>query len=281
MNYPEADRNHEDRPEAKPLPLLTLKAFSGPLDLLLHLIERDKIDIYDIPVKSITDQYMTYLDQARQLDLDIASEFLLMAATLLQLKSRLLLPAEPLPGEDQEDPRQELVLRLLAYRRTRLLAEALKTRQETWGTAICREPEKLSRAAVLPQEQSGEKLLNYPRFLLAADRVRQRNEARFNDLRSKLTYILKRERHSFRDVLLYIWGRLKQQSYCLFSDLFPSSAGKPETVTGFLAVLELLKEHQIQADQADPFAPIEIKAAEQADPDQQDILIQNLQEDFS
>ncbi|MDD2213591.1 MAG: segregation/condensation protein A [Oscillospiraceae bacterium] len=271
----------EDRPDGKPLPQLTLKAFSGPLELLLHLIERDKIDIYDIPIKSITDQYLTYLEQARQLDLDIASDFLLMAATLLQLKSRLLLPVDPLPGEDQEDPRQELVLRLLAYRRTRLLADALKTRQETWGLSACRAPEKLHREPNWPQEQSGEKLINYPRFLLAAGRIQQRNETRFNDLRSKLTYILKRERHSFKDVLRYIWERLKRRQQCLFSDLFPASAGKPATVTGFLAILELLKEHQIQADQPEPFAPIEIKAAARQDPDQQDMLLQNLQQDFN
>lgn len=105
---------------------LKLSAFEGPLDLLMHLIEKDKIDIYDIPIVSITEQYISYLRNLSEFDMEIASEFLVMAATLLQIKSRLLLPKAPAADEEEEaDPRQQLVEMLVEYRRIKQLAGSL------------------------------------------------------------------------------------------------------------------------------------------------------------
>ena len=107
-----------------------LERFEGPLDLLLHLIQRDEIDIYDIPIARITQQYLTYIELMRLLDLDVAGEFLVMAATLMRIKAKMLLPT-PAPGEEEEiDPRDELVQRLLEYRQFKEASTTLKSREE-------------------------------------------------------------------------------------------------------------------------------------------------------
>ena len=118
-----------------------LQAFEGPLDLLLHLIDKHKIDIYDIPVSLITDQYLEYIQQMREQKMDIASEFLVMAATLLELKSRMLLPKEEKPDEEEEetDPREELVKRLLEYKMVRYQADELRDRSVEASRNLYRE----------------------------------------------------------------------------------------------------------------------------------------------
>ena len=108
---------------------LKLTAFEGPLDLLLHLIERDKVDIYDIPIAAVTEQYIRYLRSMSEFDMEVASEFLVMAATLIDIKSRMLLPAEEEEEEDEEDPRSELVRRLLEYKMYKLMAQELEERE--------------------------------------------------------------------------------------------------------------------------------------------------------
>ena len=107
---------------------IKLDAFEGPMDLLMHLIEKNKIDIYDIPIAELTQQYMDYLDASREFNIEIASEFLVMAATLLQIKSRMMLPKPPKEElEDEEDPRLELVQRILEYRRFKQVSSVLST----------------------------------------------------------------------------------------------------------------------------------------------------------
>ena len=116
-----------------------LAAFDGPLDLLLHLIEKNKVNIYDIPIAMITDQYMEYINAANEEDLDVISEFLVMAATLLDIKARMLLPHEKEPVEDDEDPRAELVRRLVEYRIAREAAGDLREREESAGQVLYRD----------------------------------------------------------------------------------------------------------------------------------------------
>ena len=125
-----------------------LKVFEGPLDLLLHLIEKDKLDIYDIPIAEITDQYMEYISSMDMEDLDLASEFLVMAATLLDIKSRMLLPADEEEEEEAKDPREELARRLLEYKMFKEISVTLQEREQSAGFVFYRQediPEEVSR----------------------------------------------------------------------------------------------------------------------------------------
>ncbi len=238
---------------------LELEAFNGPLDLLLALIDKQKIDIYDIPIASITEQYMAYLAAMVTPDMDVASDFLVMAATLLQIKSRLLLPKQKVDGEWDDDPRGELVLRLLEYRRCRLLAEELKKRRAMYADCSFRLPESAAHLGIdLAPELVGDIQLVAAKFFKAASSLNERNTLRFNDLSERLKHILRREKVSLLDKLRLIWRKLRQGGQFLFSDLFPKKAGKTERVTAFLAVLELLRGRRIDAKQTGPFEPIEL-----------------------
>src|SRR3990170_523250 len=117
---------------------IKLPAFEGPLDLLLHLIKENKIDIYDIPIAIITHQYLVYIEMMKELDLDIAGEFLLIAATLIHIKSRMLLPVEEVTGEEPEDPRFELVQRLIEYQAFKEASLALREREDEWSNIFYR-----------------------------------------------------------------------------------------------------------------------------------------------
>lgn len=241
------------------LPPLTLDAYSGPLDLLFALIDRQKIDIYDIPIARVTEQYMSFLDAMVIPDMDLASDFLVMAATLLQIKSRMLLPKANESGENAADPREELVLRLLEYRRCKLLAEELKKRQAYYGDCYFRLPESASRLELeLPISENSDLTLNADKFLRAAAQLNERNTLRYNDLSEKLTHILRREKVNLIDKLRMIWQRVRQRGHFFFHELFPEHAGKTERVTAFLALLELLRGKRIDVKQSAAFAPLEV-----------------------
>ncbi len=241
------------------LPPLQLEAFSGPLDLLFALIDRQKIDIYDIPIAQITEQYMAYLEAMLTPDMDLASDFLVMAATLLQIKSRLLLPRQNEDGEAVDDPRAELVLKLLEYRRCKLLAEELKKRQSLYADCSFRLPESAARLGIdLPYLENADIVLAPEKFHLAALQLQERNTQRFNDLSERLTHILRREKVSLVDKLRTIWQRVRKRGRFFFNELFPKHAGKTERVTGFLALLELLRGRRIDVIQDSPFAPMEV-----------------------
>ena len=253
------------KPPRAELPPLTLEAFSGPLDLLFALIDRQKIDIYDIPIAQITEQYMTFLEAMVIPDMDLASDFLVMAASLLQIKSRLLLPKQNEAGEGAADPREELVLRLLEYRRCKLLAEELKKRQASFGDCHFRLPESASRLGLeLPYNAGTELTLKADRFYRAAAQLNERNTQRYNDLSEKLTHILRREKVSLVDKLRLIWQRVRKRGHFFFNELFPQHAGKTERVTAILALLELLRGQRIDVKQTAPFAPMEVLLSEAA-----------------
>ncbi len=241
------------------VPELKMAHFEGPLDLLCHLIEKDRIDIYDIPIDTITDQYLAYLASMREFDLDVASDFLVMAATLLQIKSRLLLPKKDTAGQGEgADPREELVLRLLEYRRCRTLAGELRRRHDTYTGCAFRAPE--SPAALgLPTLKAPEPL-SPELFFRAARTVCEQNRLRFSDLTGKITQILRRDKVSLRDKMRQILQEALRRSRVFFSEIFPQSASsRTERVTGFLALLELLRLNRIRVRQDQPFDVILIE----------------------
>ncbi|NLM79304.1 MAG: segregation/condensation protein A [Ruminococcaceae bacterium] len=240
-------------------PELKISQFEGPLDLLCHLIEKNKIDIYDIPIAEITDQYISYLSSLQELNLELASDFLLMASTLLHIKSRMLLPQRQRDSRDSElDPREELVLRLLEYRRCRTLAADLKNRHEQYRDTMLKLPEPPARLDLNMQPDPGR--LNWDLFLEACDHMSRRNRARFQDQRAGLTQILRREKVSLKDKMRQIWRAIAAKSRVFFSELYPAGqASRAEQVTGFLALLELLRLNRIRVRQEHAFDVIMIE----------------------
>ncbi|WP_196590164.1 segregation and condensation protein A [Pectinatus frisingensis] len=228
-----------------------LNAFEGPLDLLLHLIEKNKIDIYDIPIAVLTDQYLTYLDQFHEFNIDVASEFLLMAATLLQIKSRILLPEQPnIADEDEidEDPRQELVQRLLEYRRFKEVSSVLDKMSITQGHIFYRATD-LPPIQHLPPENLDVNLLWQAFQNVIEGQLSQNNIQK-----------VARDKFSVQDKMLFILTLLQKtaKKAILFTAAFAIDSTKGEMIVSFLAVLELAKLKRINIKQALSFSPIYI-----------------------
>jgi segregation and condensation protein A len=226
-----------------------LEAFEGPLDLLLYLIRKQNFNILDIPMAEVTLQYLSYVDQVRERNLELAGEYLLMAAMLIEIKSRMLLPPKKVAeGEEAEDPRAELVRRLIEYEQMKLAAQQLNE---------------------LPQVGRD--------FLKAQVYVEQALAPRFpdvdpNDLaqawqdilrRAKLVqhHTISREHLSVREHMSHVLKQLQGKRFVEFADLFDVSKGVPVLVVTFIAMLELAKETLIELTQAEAFAPIYVRLA--------------------
>jgi segregation and condensation protein A len=235
-----------------------LETFEGPLDLLLHLIEKDEMDIQDISISTITAQYLTYLQTLRELDLEVTSDFLVMASTLLAIKARTLLPRpETSPGEGEEqgpDPREELVQRLLEYKQFKEAAQYLKEQQQVQGRVYTR-PNSME----LYQHQwpvqplvglDAQKLLQALKWVLNRAEVVEPPQVKAAEIRVQdmIAQVLRR-------LVLYPEGMP-------FDTIFSRQSSRGEIVVTFLAVLELLHMGQVQLMQRAPFAEIIIKPAE-------------------
>lgn len=212
-----------------------LEKFQGPLDLLMHLLEKRKIDIYDIPIAEITDQYLEYINSWEQYNIEVASEFLLMAATLLQIKSRMLLP-RPAPLEPEDDPRQELVDKLLEYQKFKKCAEAMQERQHDMAAVYTRSGEDvLMEVERLPDKISFALLLDA--FQKIMDNV--------NYERSEPMAEIKREEISVKRKIIEIFHYVKHAGRAVhFLELLQKRT-RVEVVACFLAVLELVRVDRI------------------------------------
>ena len=240
-----------------------LQAFEGPLDLLLHLIDKHKIDIYDIPVSLITDQYLEYIQQMREQKMEIASEFLVMAATLLELKSRMLLPKEEKPDEEEEetDPREELVKRLLEYKMVRYQADELRDRSVEASRNLYREQQ-------LPEEvKTYEPPIDYEKLIGKAtieslektfQEVLRRQRNRVDTVRSGFGKI-EREEYDVVGRERYIRERIAKADNLSFRALLEEQPGKEEIIVTFLVVLDMAKSGEIHLIQDDNFGEILIR----------------------
>lgn len=241
-------------------PALKIREFEGPLDLLFHLIEKNDIDIYDIPISDITEQYMDFIAQMESMDMEVTSEFLVMAATLVHIKSRMMLPGRKGDTEDvEEDPREELVISLLRYKRCKLLAGELKQRQDIYSDCYYRIPSTAKSMDIeikLPPQEfvSAE-------FDEAVANVCRRNEIRFADISAKITHILKKDKLSVRERMKSVWLTISRRGRMFFHELFDKEnpPEKIDRIVGFLAVLELLRGNKITAQQKKPFDVILIE----------------------
>ena len=228
-----------------------LEAFQGPLDLLLYLIRKQNFNILDIPLADVTRQYLAYVDQIRAHNLELASDYLLMAAMLIEIKSRMLLPPKKSDdGAEAEDPRAELVRRLLEYEQMKLAAA------------------RLDRLPVIGRD-----------FLRAQVHIEQSLHTRFPDvsvvdLRDAWADILKRarlnqhhhisrEQLSVREHMSIVLRTLQGRKFCEFHELFDVRRGQPVLVVTFIAMLELAREHLLEITQAEAFAPIYVRLAYQ------------------
>jgi len=226
-----------------------LEAFEGPLDLLLYLIRRQNIDILDIPVAEITKQYVEYIDVMQEMQLELAGEYLLMAAMLAEIKSRMLLPRPVIEEEDEEDPRAELVRRLQEYERFKKAAEDISDLPRL-------ERDVFIASADAPERKITTKMpdVTMKELLLAFHDVLKRAEM-FSNLH------LQREPLSVRQRMSEILTRIKANDFTGFADLFDPEEGRMGVAVTFIAVLELLRESVIEVVQSEQYAPLHIRAA--------------------
>jgi segregation and condensation protein A len=226
-----------------------LETFEGPLDLLLYLIRKQNFNVLDIPMADVTAQYLGYVEQLRQSNLELASEYLLMAAMLIEIKSRMLLPVKKADtGDEAEDPRAELVRRLLEYERMKLAAQRLDQLPQLGRDFL--------RAQVYIEQSIA------PRF---PDVATEDLRAAWADVlkRAKLVqhHKISREELSVREHMSLILRRLQNARFLEFSELFDVSRGVPVVVVNFIAMLELSRESLIEITQPEPFAPIYVRLA--------------------
>jgi segregation and condensation protein A len=226
-----------------------LEAFEGPLDLLLYLIRRQNIDILDIPIAEITKQYVQYIELMHELQLELAGEYLLMAAMLAEIKSRMLLPRPEAEEDEEEDPRAELIRRLQEYERYKKAAEDISELPRLERDVFVASADAPERKVVtqLPD-------VTLKELLLAFHDVLKRAEM-FSNLH------MQREPLSVRQRMSEILSRVKAGSFTGFADLFDPEEGRMGVAVTFIALLELLRESVVEVVQADEFAPLHVRAA--------------------
>ena len=251
-----------------PIPL-KLQVFEGPMDLLMHLIEKNKIDIYDIPIVTITDQYLEYVRQMEHDDMNVTSEFLVMAATLLDIKSRMLLPREENAEGEEEDPRDELVRRLLEYKMYKYMSEELREKSRHAGYSYFRPqdlPEEV-RSYVPPlnyEELIGDKTAQSLKNVFAE--VLRRKKSRVDPIRSGFGKI-QREEISVADKTLYIRAYLASHPHADFREMLEQEDSKEEIIVTFLVILELMKNQMIRITQEETFGKIAIDLVDPNEPE--------------
>lgn len=227
---------------------ILLATFEGPLDLLLYLIKNQDIDILDIPISEITHQYMQYIDLMREMKVELAAEYLLMAAMLAEIKSRLLLPRSAELNAEEDDPRAELVRRLQEYEQFKQAAEKLdalpRLERDHFLTAVDVPDMKADKP--LP-EVSMEDLMTALRLVL------ERCEM-------NAAHVIRREPLSVRERMSSILIRLSGEDFMRFTTLFSPQEGRAGVVTTFIAILELLREPLIEMVQSEPYAPLHVRA---------------------
>lgn len=264
--------------QASHLPTIDISSFDGPLALLSHLIDRNRFNWFDIPIADITRQYLAILKQAEDLNMELAGEFLVMGATLIQIKSRLLLPDHRLDSDRElDDPRHELILQLLEYRRCKWLAGRLEAMRKAYDHSYVK-PRATAKAldiqlkleVVDEAERAG--IIREP-FFRALAALNQRNSERYQDLSEKMLHLLKRDQVSLPEKIRFIFRAVCRRSRLFFSDLFGKGCKPAERVTGFIALLELVRRQYVRVEQTEPFAPMLISSGDRSAEDTDELKV--------
>lgn len=225
-----------------------LDAFEGPLDLLLYLIKRQNLDILDVPIAEITAQYVEYVELMRELNLELAADYLVMAAMLAEIKSRMLLPRSTEDEESEEDPRAELIRRLQEYERYKQAAEDIdalpRLGRDVYQT-VADFPDRIIERKE-PDVDLKELMFALKEVLHRADMFSSHH--------------VQREALSLRERMSIVLGKISPDKFTPFTDLFDFEEGRDGVVVSFMAILELLKQSMLELVQAEPFAPIHVKA---------------------
>ena len=233
---------------------VNLKEFQGPLDLLLHLIEQAEVDIKDIFISEITAQYLEYMDQIDSLDMDTASEFLTMAATLVYIKSRSLLPKPPREEQEEEDPEEALIRQLREYRAAKEAGEKLRMLLENARGIYAKLPEEfpLPPQEILLEESSVQSL-----FSAFAELMERRREEKTHGITSAE---VRDDRFTIRSQLIKVRSVLRERESVPFEELFEQDAPKMEMIVTFMALLDMLMRGEIHIKQHRPYEMITVTA---------------------
>lgn len=229
---------------------IKLELFEGPLDLLLYLVKKDHLNIYDIPIAQVTEQYLEYINLMQLLDLNIAGDFLVMAATLMQIKSKMLLPAQEGEGPiEEDDPRQELIDKLLEYERFKEIAETLRQKESEQKEVFKRKPSEAQK------EQAAGNEVYFEASIF--DLISAFSKA-LEEVPRELFYEVVKEEFSIEGKIHEILHLLLAQPAVGLLELFSKAKNKLEIIVTFLSILELIRLKEIVARQKDLFSDIEI-----------------------
>jgi segregation and condensation protein A len=232
--------------------------FEGPMDLLLHLIRRDKINIYDIPISHITKEYLSYIEMMKELELDLAGEFFVMAATLMRIKAQMLLPRRAEEEAEEEDPREELVRNLIEYRKYKEaathLAEKESDRRKLFSRPAVKAPDEN------PSEDASMMEVSVFDLMDAFKKV-------MNELKKQVVYRIESETFTVEEKAHYIKKRISERSEVLFTELFENVFQKLEVIVTFLAILEMIRQGEIVARQMSAGNDIWIYRSKKSAPD--------------
>lgn len=239
-----------------------LQVFEGPLDLLLHLLDKNKVNIYDIPIVEITNQYMEYIEEMKRQDLNVLSEFLVMAATLIDIKSRMLLPTVGEEEEEQEDPRNELVQQLLEYKMYKCMAYELKDLQMDASRVLFKEPTIPDEVLAYEEPINMEELISDVTLAQLNDifkSIMKKQVDKIDPIRSKYGKIEKEE-VSMEEKMVYLENYAMSHKHFSFRGLLEKQSSKVEVIVTFLAILELMKVGKIHISQEKIFDDIQIES---------------------
>jgi segregation and condensation protein A len=242
---------------------VNLNVFAGPMDLLLYLIRKEEVDIYDIPISRITQQYLSYLDMMRTLDLEVAGEFILMAATLIHIKARLLLPRDENEPEE-DDPREELIMALMEYKKYKEASDILKDRALTEEQTFVPPPviqEIQGRVELSPATTLYDLLTAFKDVLSAR--------------RDEVVHEVIPEEISIEERIKAVMESLSEKEWATFTDLFAQMSKRIMAVVTFIAILELARTRRIRIMQSQPFAELRIYRGEYYDAPQRAIDLVN------
>ncbi len=237
-----------------------LEGFDGPLDLLLHLIEKNKVDIFDIPIVVITEQYLEYINNMNTKDMDVMSEFLVMAATLVRIKSKMMLPPDETADEGEEDPRQELVERLLEYKMYKYASFELKDRQVDAGKVYYKGPDIPDEIKDYKEEVDYDELLSdvtLTKLQDIFDQVMQRQEDKIDPIRSKFGEIEKEE-INIEDHMIFLEEYAMAHGKFSFRSVLKKGSGKGYVIVTFLGILEMMRTGKVTIEQDHLFDDIQI-----------------------
>jgi segregation and condensation protein A len=245
------DSSHDFESSLEAYPI-RLSNFEGPLDLLIHLIKKNEVSVYDIPVALITEQYLQYIELMQEMNLDVAGEFLVMAATLIHIKSRMLLPRPPADEQEDgevEDPREALVRRLLEHQKFKAAAELLHERETVRSAQFLRSD--ASVAEIAGENEEPELEVDLFSLMAAFRGVLERAKHRPRVL-------LPPEQVSIESRIEILLGRLSETEACGFEDLFGDVSGRADLIVTFLALLEMIRLELVRIFQSGPFGPIRV-----------------------